>query len=553
MVKKLKRRPGHKQPVVPLLVSTSSGNTFMSSDSRVLVHVGGETYYEKNASELRPGDMVLYEIEFTTKDYDPSLLLDDPNFKEARDNIHVTDSNKHVPKLRNLLLRGMNDQGIIEAQDLESRIFQEPGDDFSPQEYRAMETHVHQLLTTSASSEAELRSRSAIEKWFTGETLAPSEWEIFRHLAQVHSGFSDIHQSFEQPEGFHASYLVYTITARAVARYFAQPKDPASLKPGDYSRRGLVSIRPIVENILKNHFGDCIDTKYRPSVVRSVERLEPSPKSNPGKEHPDPHLRRGVYVVDENSPTVKKVGLRELFEDSMMVEKAVMDLISTYVKKNFDGAGQFDLGTMNYGVTHRVMYGLTPQDSANTYWYKTRVGSVPDPQRADEYTQQIVDAINDGSIDAEFHLPRFRVKEAFRTFNDISRQVPSGFKAWWVGRNKMNELEFKGREDRELTNRVKDLYRNYVEPHGISKHYLGVSDAEVQFPPSLTASNPLGDAARELGKRFQESISQHVTKLTHEKMSDTLTRYQLQDFKRYVLFTHHNQLATITLSPRILS
>ena len=152
MVKKLKRKLGHKQPVVPLLVSTSSGNSFMSSDSRVLVHVGGETYYEKNASELRPGDMVLYEIEFTTKDYDPSLLLDDPNFRKARDNIHVTDSQRHVPKLRDLLLRGMNDQGIIEAPDLESRIFQEPGDDFTSRDYRTMETHVHQLLTTSPSS-----------------------------------------------------------------------------------------------------------------------------------------------------------------------------------------------------------------------------------------------------------------------------------------------------------------------------------------------------------------------------------------------------------------
>ncbi|MFH1276314.1 MAG: hypothetical protein ABIH82_04340 [Candidatus Woesearchaeota archaeon] len=535
MAKRVKNKTRAQKPKFgtneTLLVNTTSGNTLLRSDSKVLVHVGGDTYFEKPASQLQEGDMVLYEIEFTTKDYDPSLLLDDANFRKARDDIYVTDGEKHVPLLRDLLLRGLDHNSPIHIPDLEERIFMDPNEDFSREDYRKMEQHVHSLMVDLALSDEEVRSTSAINKWLKGETLAPSEWDIFSILSVLHPDFLDIHRSFGQSSGVHASYLVYTITSRAVARYFAQPKEPISLEPGqssDYTRRGLVNIKPIVEHILKNHFGDCIDTKFRPSKVRCVEPVKQTGRNKGHQNTPDPKLKRGIYIVDDNQPNIHKVNLRGLFEDYLVIEKAILDTISSYLDTRFNVGEVFAPGLMNHNVTHKVMYHLIPHDNANEHWYKKNVPAVRDEQLANNYAQQVADAITTGRIDLELGLVRFDLMNAIKVYNNLSRQIPNGFKAWWIYRSKKNNIMFHGgTEDKQLTAQVRRLYETHVKPHSILEGYLGITDVSVSVTGSVGFRG-------EVQKRIMEQIRSNSTQLTSEKTDEILSRYDIQQFKKYV-------------------
>ena len=150
MAKKSKKRRTKSKP---MLVSTHLGNTILSSENSVLVQISDGCFYRKKVSELNVGDLVLYENEHVKKAFNMSMLRGDPRYVAAEQDIHETIDGILVPKTRVLLARGLHDLhvgpvGVMSQQSLEHKIthgFSNDQLDFTRDDYKGMETYVHEL------------------------------------------------------------------------------------------------------------------------------------------------------------------------------------------------------------------------------------------------------------------------------------------------------------------------------------------------------------------------------------------------------------------------
>ena len=535
------------------VIKTVAGTTLLHGSSKVLVQLGEDRFFERDAGTLHAGEMVLWEKEFTQADFDDSFLLHSERYRKARTEIHLAhpeDPERMVPRLRAFLLQGLQEQEVIHAPDLENRIFMDAGnyDDFPRPVYRDMEQYLHSLLQEKGQTEAEKVSTSAINKWLRGEVLAPRAWGVFDALTTVNPEFETIAKSFDQDHGFHFSYLVYVILRRSVAAYFAKPRQPEDKEDEPevkYTPRGHLTVKPEVEMILGQFFGNTIDRKFQPVRVVSVKEVPPYRHDSPrDKTVIDPHLRRGVYTVktgDRPSITIKN--LRTLFEDYRTLERVFLETMGVYLVRQYGKSKTNQEAAVMYASVHEVACRILPPHETTDYFFRdgvgrlcrTNFGLLPDKAKVEEKAEQVLASIENGEIDQTLGFERLATARFTALLHRLNGQLPNGFRMWLMYRAKGADAEFEGKNKtvKHYQDMAHAAYDRFVRSNGIPRNYQGFIDTMMAVQ---TTGNRSEEFARRIQERLEAGIRQGIyTSYTREHLQRVLTEYDFPQFEQHAL------------------
>ncbi len=537
-------------------MKTVAGTTLLHATSKVLVQLEGGRFFEREAGTLHPGEMVLWEKEFMQADFEYGLLEASERYRRARDEIHENHPDYpeiRVPKLRAGLLQGLQEQGVIAVPDLEARIFasSEGYADFDRPTYRAMEHYVHQLLQERGQRDSERVSTGAVHKWLTGEVLAPRAWGVFDILGAVNPAFTEIYESFDKDHGFHFSYLVYVILRRSVAAYFAKPRqlDDKEKEPDpEYTRRGRLTVKPEVEMILQQFFGDTIDRKFQPVRVVSVKEVQPSQHDSP-KDKPkiDPHLRRGVYTLkagdNPDTPSITIKNLRSLFEDYRTLERVFLETMGVYIAERYGRQKTNEEAGVMHACVHEVTYQSLPPHETTDYFFrditdrvcKRRFGIIPDRSMVETRAREVLASIENGEIDETLGFERLSTARFRQLLFRLNAQLPDGFRMWLMHHTKEIDARFEKREKeaKQYGKMADGAYDRFVRNSGIPRDYQGITD-------TMAAVKVTGARSQEFARRVQERLEEGVkrgifTPYTREHLQSVLTEYGFPEFEQYAI------------------
>lgn len=534
-------------------MKTVAGTSFLQATSKVLVQLEGDRFFERDASTLHPGEMVLWEKEFMQADFEYGLLEASERYRRARDEVHENHPDYpgiRVPKLRAGLLRGLQEQGILAVPDLESRIFasSEGYADFDRPTYRAMEDFVHGFLQEHGKTDAERLSTSAIKKWLSGDVLAPRAWGVFDVLGALNPAFTEIYGSFDQDHGFHFSYLVYVILRRSVAAYFAKPRqlDDEEKEPDpEYTRRGHLTVKPEVEMILKQFFGETIDRKFQPVRVVSVKEVPPYQHDRP-QEKPkiDPHLRRGVYTVKiDEKPTVTIKNLRTLFEDYRTIERVFLETMGVYIAERYGRPKTDEEEAVMHACGSEVTYQSLPPHETTDYFFrditdivcKKRFGIIPDKARVEARAREVLASIENGEIDKTLGFERLSTARFRQLLFRLNAQLPNGFRMWLMYHTKEIDAgsEERKKDAKQYGEMADRAYDRFVRSSGIPRNYQGLIDTMAAVEVTNARSQEL---ARRVQERLELGIRQGIfTPYTREHLQSVLTEYGFPEFEQHAI------------------
>jgi len=339
-----------------IFVETTGVNAFLNTDSWVPVRLG-DGYVMKRGEDLQVGDVVVIRtesIDKTLTEVEP-VLAESARYFAAKHVVHdVNSAGVFVPRLRTLLLRGLTREDV--RDNLEARILQESGEDFSPAEYETFNAAI-QALGVSVGP-------AAVANWLHGETLAPDNWENVALLAQLNDQFDAIYQSHDQPAGFHASYELYVGLRRSIMGYLAkrgERRNSDGNSNGDDRPWRPQGVYASEIELVVGRFLSEIDRQH--SGAR-VTRIQPVREASGGQAHeqPDPHLSRGIVVArpEDGFPGLKKKSMLEVIEGNYLLINALYNALTEYLVKPLVSADLPRPGTLEHTRQVILLYAFQP-------------------------------------------------------------------------------------------------------------------------------------------------------------------------------------------------
>ncbi len=414
------------------------------------------------------------------------MLQSSERYKEAERGLHeIVDAEYPVTRMRHLLVTGF--ESDFKERLKEIALGEE--EDFDTVEYRTM----NELISEILENEEDLkRSRQSIDSWLKGETLAPSNWDIFKVLTEINPEFQGIYDSFGEEEGFHHSYKVYVTLRQAVSNYFSNGKTCEKEKKREKINGSdrHISIKDEVELILREHFGNIIEEKYQPVKVIGVKDIKEGKRDRRNKrrsEKIESNLRKGVYVVRDNGPNLETITDKELFKDYFVLRNIFGKFIDAYVlsihdvskdeefKEEFESSqisgkdySKNDLGAICFGLFSKIIQ----NDILSAYVQSEKVEKIKKLSETHEQViQELLEVLRGGYADGFFRdalngimgtkYKEIKIRPYYETLNHIIEIINPGFKRYVQAEfeYEISLLEGDKREQRRRKRIAKKLYQ----------------------------------------------------------------------------------------------
>jgi len=308
-------------------VSTTMGDSLLHPSDQVYVEISPSKYLKKSVADLNVGDKVIFDKHQTRtslEDVDPELTKS-PRYALAKETIHEKNSRgEYIPKLRTMLLKGMADHGVIDDVDLNARALYE-ADDFTKEDYEKMGEYISGTLKRNGKE----RSLASVDNWLRGETLAPSDWEIFGVLGkEINPDFNNFKPYEEDSKGMYFNYELFVNIRRGIMRYLNRCKGTTMSFENDYKKKSKISLSPEYA-IVFQHFINDKGLEHATARVTGIEKLLKRRQIEHVK-GTNPHLGNGI--VHHNLSYMKDM-LKDYFdvmEDEYFLESYIGAFIEDF-------------------------------------------------------------------------------------------------------------------------------------------------------------------------------------------------------------------------------
>lgn len=309
-----------------LLVETALTTAFVAKNSDVYVKIGNN-YVRKKARDLQKGDLVIVNNEGINKRLEDiiPILEQSMRYSVAKETLHKANAEgKEIKKFRILLLEGLADKS---TQNLEKKIMQEYGYDFSEKEYSMFKDRV-------LGYGVNVKDDAVIE-WLKGTTLAPRDWNNFSCLIPLDTEFQSIADSYGKDSGYYAAYQLFTGLRRTIMSYIAKrtgapnnlaekPHKYYSDIPGKYRKEIGMVVGHFMEEVDNTKSATRI-TKIKPIEVGEADKEEGREIYSGGSE---PHLKKGVFTGELGLPLQD---INQIREELGILDNTLHNALNLYV------------------------------------------------------------------------------------------------------------------------------------------------------------------------------------------------------------------------------
>lgn len=282
-------------------IRTEAGITLLPATSKALVQLG-DRYVSRDACDLVPGDRVRFRKDHISRSIDEvDVVLSGASQRYVTSREQIMERNSlglWIPKLRTLLLRGMNSQYGIVAPALAGRKILLEHDDFSPHEYRFMADSVSSRIGAYAITNG-LRAVcwDTTANWVMGRVIAPEQKRFFNALSAFNPAFSAIAQDFAANGPWAQAYNTYVTIRKVCMSYVAAQYNPPDVGPqqGAQQRPGA-SLAPELAAIVSTFAGDA-SSQYIDVEVLSNEELRQRKDVFRRRQKFEPYLFKGIVTA----------------------------------------------------------------------------------------------------------------------------------------------------------------------------------------------------------------------------------------------------------------
>lgn len=325
------------------LISTTMGNTLMDSNSQVYVHIVGDEYARKPASEVRSGEMVLFKKEYvrTTLDDVVPVLERSPRYAIARNNLFEQNSHGiYVPVLRTELWRGLFDmEGVQRTAELEDRIVLNI-DDFTD-EYSPKKAAIHRAVMTNSNLQI---SDSSVYHWLKGDIIAPRNWDIFRVFEQINPVFSNFDSSNRSMGGRFYQYKLYVTLHQGIMRYLAECKGEGIGPQGNNDGNGegedspanggtfQINMAPEIRLVMDEFMKD-INEQHALARVTANRIVG---KKGLSKDEDGPKLSKGVCSGRPSGVAIREKTIYEILNEKNVLNELFIHMTVNYIRNTVD-------------------------------------------------------------------------------------------------------------------------------------------------------------------------------------------------------------------------
>lgn len=287
-------------------IRTEAGVTLLSATSKALVQLG-DRYVSRDACDLVPGDRVRFRKDHISRNIDEvDVVLSGASQRYVISREQIMERNSlglWIPKLRTLLLRGMNTRYGIVTPPLADRKILFEHDDFSPREYRFMADSVSSRIEAYAIANG-LRAVcwDTTANWIMGKVIAPEQKRFFDALSAFNPAFSAIAQDFAANGPWAQAYGIYVTIRKVCMSYVAAQYNPPNvdLQQGAQQRAGI-SLAPELAAIVSTFAGDA-SSQYLDVEVLSNEELRQRKDVFRKRQKLEPHLFKGIVTIGAGNP-----------------------------------------------------------------------------------------------------------------------------------------------------------------------------------------------------------------------------------------------------------
>lgn len=432
-----------------VLVTTTLGTSVFHPNARVLVPVGGE-FFGKHASDVQEGDSVLF-VKQALRGGGTRITLDDVDavlrqsgrythalrelFAQCPDGAITTVFKRELlggialPQSTLLWPEGVRreDVKLLVTQGNVNQIEERPLEEAA--------YFVHETLSAQQATNGNpvVSVEHVLRGWLGGTTLAPREYaKVFAALGGIAPGLLQLASS----PAFAESYKLYVAIRQGVMRAIWDVLGEGRKRDGDGSgsERGengaSFTIRPEIRLVV-NHFIADVHELYASARVVKVEQ-----RKSKGEEHAEGVLTRGVAT--EGSEGIKMKSMRELDLELCVLEGLVRRLVHGYLKRTYYfGFKKIsrDALAMDAGAFLGEMLGFKSTVGVSREFFEKmeragvllKYGGASPPeheQAAREIAAEIVRALDDGTIDKMYSLPKGLARRVFDAHYERNTAVP---------------------------------------------------------------------------------------------------------------------------------
>jgi hypothetical protein len=418
------------------------GNSIVGSDSEIYVHISSNRFVKKAAEDVNVGDQVLFRKEFvSTTISDVDKVLDRSlRYRHAKELLHEENNKgRLIKKQRTFLIRGLAQSGVVSDEDLEARVLKEVPD-FTPEEYEAMREEVFALINpdyVEGQKETRSRSRSAIDTWLRGKTIAimVNDWNLYRRLDELNPEFKRFDENDKSKTGYFWNYRLLVVTRRVIKKYLDECKGAGKGGTGEKkpsSGRERISVGPEIQLVV-NHFMEDIDEQYVATRVTSVKDFVPSgERKGKRKAKPDSKLSAGVVTNRTRSRNVEEVDMLEVVGEYELLDRCFMELFIFFGEEYLESEGYAAFDARNYTVAllSNIFYLMDEKGNPiqKNLEKLERLANTPVEQEKLKIRKKLIKAIQEnlftGAMDTAFGWSEGAFLRLFETIHKIRQALP---------------------------------------------------------------------------------------------------------------------------------
>lgn len=555
-----------------LVLDTTLGKTELNPDDPVFILVGKSSYYQKKASEVKPGEQAFYDrnhVKTKVSELEEIFMQND-RYATAKGFLFETIIGKSVPKLRSYINRGLHN--LVQNNDIDDFDFV-----FGPRfprrlngyhalknlDPQCLEVHlitpgnnedintfvkhyVRLFLNLAADSHTDVRSKKQIEKWVnakedtTKETVAPSDWNLFEHLAKLNSKFSKFYQDFidrnkvDGAEGLETNiyhnYVFYNSIKSRMGKFLKKPSDKK--KENDHAGpHDIKSLAPFIR-LLEQALVRPIDEQYAAATVLSNKKSKTY-----GSEQK--FSNKGIYTgkpLDIESFEEIKINY---YSDFYIISSAFCGLITKYIGdyKNY--------GDLSREIYFKITSTITTQFADNALDIRKisdrTYSNLPNGIKKDDYRTILDDLINDiesGEIDISLGLKEISCADVGRALCSIARSEPPEYVQLCGANLKLNEgvrgksKKQIGRQVSELKSKLKSKYKyDYEKDLPTQMDYGEFLESQKHLIQSQSPS----ESIIQPNKLIQVEMLENTLLLyPQSKINQSLNKFGLRELNQYM-------------------
>ena len=466
----------------PQYITTTAGNWLGSPESLVWSFTGKNSWIRKKAKDVNVGEQVLYHknyVKTSIEEIEP-FLERSPRYAYARDELHEKNNKgMYIPKLRALLLRGLNPNN---SQSLEDKILRQSSVDFSHLAYAEMNKKVKERVDLY-SLEHNLVSpvEETIKNWLTGETVTlqrPKKWVYYRALRGINSQFSDFDiDRKEIGSKFHCDYIFNTIR-RCLMNYLAECKNkgkgPQQKDNGNKGKNNeennRINITPELQ-ATKDFFLKNISDDYVAARVTSTSNIRKRGQlAHIEKNDPEVKLSKGIVTEKPDVLQINELPMKCLKERAMILDECIASTILDYAQKKYyedvkylklkenDVENYKDRSNFNSFLKRKIMQKLDKE-----FQFDETLTTKEEKVDVEEIASRTIDALFKGEIDDYYNLKKGTTINLFNSYMNVKKLSPKSFYKYENLIRRLGTFGFNESELKEVSSIKEQLKKEYPD------------------------------------------------------------------------------------------